>query len=134
MGLPQRYLLSRRAPWYRQEQRLPAPIVCGYMARKDQHGASIRFYRNKSQAIAANVYLLLYPKPLLTHYCPDVGVWLDEMFQLLLTLAPEQVVGQGRTYGGGLDKIEPNELGRVAFSDTAEARRLSAFLHPLMAF
>lgn len=45
-GLPQRYLLSRRRPWYRQEQRPPAPILCSYMARGAGGESGLRFFRN----------------------------------------------------------------------------------------
>jgi hypothetical protein len=130
--LPQRYLLSRRNPWYRQEERLPAPIVCGYMARKDAAGRSIRFYRNKSQAITANVYLLLYPKPFISHYHPNPDALLDQVFAQLLTLDPHEIDLQGRTYGGGLDKVEPSELMQVALAPSPEIEALSAWLHPLI--
>jgi hypothetical protein len=132
-NLPQRYLLSRRDPWYRQEKRAPAPIVCGYMARKDATGRSIRFYRNKSQAIAANVYLMLYPKPVITHYYPEPEGILDQIFEHLLALEQQEIVVHGRTYGGGLDKMEPHELMQVALGASPEMEALLALLYPLIA-
>lgn len=133
-GLHNRYLLSRRDPWYRQEERAVAPILCGYMARKNKtDGKSIRFYRNKSQAIAANVYLMLYPKPAMTHYYhADIEILYDHIFEQLSTLKQYEVVHHGRTYGGGLDKIEPNELARVVLPRPNEIEGLLQALRPLM--
>ena len=61
-GIHSGYLASRRTPWYSQEKRGPAPFVCTYMGRQGSRGNPFRFFWNKSQAAAANVYLMLYPK------------------------------------------------------------------------
>ena len=61
-GIPSGYLASRRSPWYAQEQRDPPPFLCTYMGRQGANGNPFRFFRNHSCAIAANVYLMLYPR------------------------------------------------------------------------
>jgi adenine-specific DNA-methyltransferase len=38
------YLLTKRSPWYRQEQRPPAPFLCTYMGRKKSDGKMFRFF------------------------------------------------------------------------------------------
>ena len=109
----QRYLLTKRDPWYRQEQRAPAPFLCTYMGRKKASGNTFRFFWNRTQAIAANTYLLLYPTDSLRAALmidPNLGA---HIVRLLNSLAPEDFVDNGRVYGGGLFKMEPRELGRV---------------------
>lgn len=113
LGLPDRYLLSRRSPWYSQEVRAPAPILCGYMGRSSQKRKAIRFYRNKSEAIVSNVYLMLYPKPLITEHCVEPEAFFDRTFALLSSFDEKCVTRHGRTYGGGLHKIEPGELSNL---------------------
>jgi hypothetical protein len=108
-----RYLLTKRAPWYRQEQREPAPFLCTYMGRQKTSGNTFRFFWNQSRAIAANTYLLLYPTDSLKMFLmkdPNLG---ERIVRLLNDLAPEDFIDNGRVYGGGLFKMEPRELGRV---------------------
>lgn len=107
----QRYLPRSRSPWYSQEQRPPAPIICTYMARKKQDGRIFRFIRNYSQATAVNVYLLLYPKPALTKAARKDPAVLDRIFAHLQAVPDLECLG--RVYGGGLNKLEPKELGAL---------------------
>jgi len=72
-----------------------------------------RFIFNRSQATAANVYLLLYPIPALVKALetdPELGrlVW-----KFLDSIPAETLLGEGRVYGGGLYKMEPKELANV---------------------
>lgn len=113
-GISRRYLCRHRDPWYTQEVRQPAPFLCTYMGRVGSRGPSpFRFVLNESQAIAANVYLMLYPRPAITTElaAPDVrrAVW-----KALSTITPEMLMDEGRSYGGGLHKIEPKELANVS--------------------
>lgn len=106
-GIDRRYLARHREPWYRQEQRPPAPILCTYMGRR-RGGRFVRFIRNRSGATATNVYHLLYPRaagwPVRT---------LDRVFEALRAVEGS-IAAAGRTYGGGLVKIEPRELESLA--------------------
>jgi predicted RNA methylase len=108
------YLCRHRKPWYAQENRPAPPFLCTYMGRGLATRAKpFRFILNRSQATAANVYLLLYPKPVLERALkshPDLG---RSVWEFLDSIAPETLLGEGRVYGGGLYKMEPKELANV---------------------
>ena len=107
------YLTSRRAPWYSQEKRPPAPFLCTYMGRSGNGKGPFRFIWNRSQATAHNVYLMLYPKEPLRSALeghPELEV---NVFEALQHIRPQQVVSEGRVYGGGLHKVEPRELAQI---------------------
>lgn len=99
-GLPERYLLSRRRPWYRQERRAPAPFVCAYMGRK----TPLRVFWNRARLAATNRWLMLYP---------FAGLNERDAWELLRGLDPRDAQEHGRQYGGGLHKLEPSELLRL---------------------
>lgn len=108
------YLCSRRTPWYAQENRPPAPFVCTYMGRNmEKRDKPFRFILNQSRATAANVYLLLYPKPVLALALasdPQLG---RRIWEFLNAIDAATLLGEGRVYGGGLYKMEPKELANV---------------------
>lgn len=109
-----RYLCRSRKQWYYQELRTPAPLLCTYMGRNARgSGRPFHFILNKSQAIATNSYLMLYPKDDVAkaiQLSPDL---LDVIWEYLNTLSVETLESEGRVYGGGLKKIEPKELEEV---------------------
>jgi len=121
------YLCSRRSPWYAQEDRPAAPFVCTYMGRSMQKRTKpFRFFLNRSQATAANVYLLLYPKAPLAGALardPDLG---RQIWEFLDSIDAATLLGEGRVYGGGLYKMEPKELANVP------AARIAAMLPSLV--
>ncbi|MBI1741043.1 MAG: Eco57I restriction-modification methylase domain-containing protein [Acidobacteriales bacterium] len=109
----QGYLCKSRSPWYAQERRPPAPFLCTYMGRTNESGKNaFRFILNRSKATAANVYLLLYPKPAIRAALEDDRV-LRRVFQLLKSIPVMDMSTEGRVYGGGLHKLEPGELSNV---------------------
>jgi hypothetical protein len=112
-GFADRYIPSHRSPWYKQEFRPAAPIVCSYMSRGQPGTSGIRFFRNYSQATARNVYLMLYPSQAIQRAVEVDPHLLDSLFELLKRASQEHLLYEGRTYGGGLNKIEPSELARV---------------------
>lgn len=112
-GITGRYLLRKRTPWYKQEDRPAAPILCTYMGRAKIGRSVFRFFRNYSKATAPNVYLMLYPKRRLQGAESRAPGILDRVFLTLRQLSDEECLGEGRTYGGGLSKLEPRELARV---------------------
>lgn len=119
-GLHKRYLCQHRSPWYAQENRPPAPIVCTYLGRSDtRNGRPFRFILNHSCATVANVYLAMYPMPLLAQtLARDPGL-IHRIWQALKAIRSDLLLGEGRVYGGGLHKLEPKELANVPVGDFA---------------
>ncbi len=115
-GIHEGYLTSHRSPWYVQEKREPAPFVCTYMGRNLQR--PFRFIWNRSKATVANVYLALYPKPLIAEKLKEKS---EEVFAALQGIHADHFFSQGRVYGGGLYKMEPAELMRLPADGVAKA-------------
>lgn len=112
--LHERYLCRHRAQWYAQENRPPAPIVCTYLGRSDtKSGRPFRFILNRSQATVANVYLAMYPTPVLVAALVSDPGLIEKVWHVLNRITPDQLLGEGRVYGGGLHKLEPKELENV---------------------
>ena len=113
-GLHERYLCRHRTPWYSQENRPPAPIACTYLGRgNSKSGRPFRFILNGSRATVANVYLALYPTPLIVREMGRDPSLLRKIWSALSELSPDILLGEGRVYGGGLHKLEPRELGNI---------------------
>lgn len=113
-GVSDRYLCRKRNPWYSQEERQPTPFVCTYIGRSNtRRGKPFRFILNHSRAIAANVYLLLYPKPTLARALALDSSLARRVWEWLNRIQPGELLDEGRVYGGGLHKLEPNELANV---------------------
>ena len=113
-GLDQRYLATHRTPWYAQEHRPAAPLLCTYMGRQTAGKARpFRFILNHSRATAPNVYLMLYPKPALAADLVRNPFLLRSIWVALNRLPPQTLISEGRVYGGGLHKIEPAELANA---------------------
>ena len=113
-GISERYLCRHRTPWYAQEDRPPAPFVCTYLGRSDtKRGRPFRFILNHSQATAANVYLMLYPKGPLAGVLEGDPALKRRLWAFLNAISPKAMLGGGRVYGGGLHKLEPKELANV---------------------
>lgn len=104
-GLHERSLVRTRSLWYVMEQRDPAPIYFTYLSRKRS-----RFIYNKTDALALNVFLCIYPIPAISRD--------DTMLKALLAVlnslvAKDSLRHVGRTYGGDTIKIEPREMDRL---------------------
>lgn len=112
-GINHRYLCRHRSPWYAQEDRPASSLLCTYMGRESSNGKPFRFILNYSRATAPNVYLMLYPKPVLENELKNKPELLRSVWQALNEIASEVLMGEGRVYGGGLHKIEPNELANA---------------------
>ncbi len=110
-GVAATYLTTRRTPWYKQERRDPAPFLCSYMGRAGPaRAAPLRFFWNRSAAIAPNVYLMLYPRDALRDRLQARPELHAAVFDRLRAIEGAALLAEGRVYGGGLHKVEPREL------------------------
>jgi hypothetical protein len=105
-----RYLCKARRPWYSQESRPAAPIICTYMGRSKGSLRPFRFILNHSIATACNVFLMLYPKPALADVIAKDPSVIRVVWKFLNSIDSEELLEHGRVYGGGLHKLEPKEL------------------------
>ncbi len=120
-GIHKGYICSHRSPWYCQEQRVAAPLLCTYMGRVSAKSERpFRFIFNRSKAIAPNVYLMMYPKPELQGKAELSPKLLESIWILLNKIPIESLIGEGRVYGGGLHKLEPKELANASIRGLAE--------------
>jgi len=99
-GAAEGYIARNRRAWWRVGLGQPAPILATYMARRPP-----AFVRNLAGARHINIAHGLYPRQPLHDHVLD---------RLAAALRTSVVVGQGRTYAGGLTKFEPREMERVA--------------------
>lgn len=104
-----KYICSRHTPWYSCEKRKSAPFVIPYMGRGENGRRMFRFILNQSDAIATNGYLLMYPKPEFSYLFKNFDV-LMSVWEVLNSISTQDFERNGRTYGGGLHKMEPREL------------------------
>lgn len=103
------YNCKRRNPWYLCEYRKPAPLYMTYMGRGDNKERIFRFILNESDSIVTNSYLMLYPKDNYRHCFEDIKT-IEAVWKVLNGIPKNRIARCGRTYGGGLFKIEPKEL------------------------
>lgn len=112
-----RYLCRSRKPWYAQENRASAPIICTYMGRSREGGKPFRFILNHSQATACNVFLMFYPRPFLGRAAENTPEIMHAVWEFLNGIDETELLEHGRVYGGGLHKLEPKELCGVSAED-----------------
>lgn len=108
-GINSSYNCQRRFPWYLCEMRSPAPIYMTYMGRGIDNNRMFRFILNESSSVVTNSYLMLYPRDGYK-YCFDNKKTAETVWTILNGISKERLVRCGRSYGGGLFKIEPKEL------------------------
>ena len=109
----ERLLVSRRNPFYRQENRPATQLIASNMGRfqRAKDKAPVQFYLNLSNATALNNYLLMYPKSTGRHkFAPSVA---RNLFEILRNIDENEYRIWGREYSGGMYKLEPRELANV---------------------
>jgi adenine-specific DNA-methyltransferase len=106
LGLPRRYLLGRRDPWYRAEIRAPAPIWAGVFGR-----SGLRFVLNQSAALTLNTFHGIYPYDKRPIVATALAAVLNSR---IVTNAARPL---SRVYGGGLLKFEPRDLLEIPVPD-----------------
>jgi adenine-specific DNA-methyltransferase len=100
----ERYLTRQRSPWWAMERK-PAPdIFLAVFAR-----GGVRVSRNEAGARSLACCHGIYVKR-----AEDVEL---VMAWLLTEAAAREIAGQRREYGGGLHKLEPNDLNRTLMPD-----------------
>lgn len=120
-ALADRYLCKNRKLWYLQEQREPSRFLCTYMGRGGKSDERpVRFVLNRSNAVAANSYLMLYPRPFLKRVLLENPQKELELWHGLNEISADSLKGEGRVYGGGLHKLEPSELANLPIGDLVE--------------
>lgn len=108
------YLVKNRKVWFRVEKREPAPVLMTYMGRgKIGDETPFRFILNRSDAIATNVYLMLYPVGELKKALDGGALDIEVVYRALQSVTTEAFLDGGRFYGGGLRKVEPKELAAM---------------------
>jgi hypothetical protein len=73
-----------------------------------------------SKATVADVYLAMYPKPVLSQALSRDPELIRHMWKILNGITLDQLLGECRIYGGGLHKLEPKELANVPVPEIAE--------------
>ena len=102
-GFNDRFLTKHRNPWYKTEQRTPAPLLLGVFSRG---GYKIIF--NKSHARHLTCFHGFQPNRLGCGY-------IAHLFLYLASRTGRAILSRSmRTYGAALDKFEPNDVNGAA--------------------
>lgn len=114
-GVSEKYLCKHRKVWYSQENRPESRFYCTYIGRSDKEDVKpFRFILNRSKAIVANSYLILYPKPQLEKELTEHPELYERLIAALNKITGKAMLDEGRVYGGGMHKMEPKELANVS--------------------
>ena len=98
-GAHRSYVARHRSPWWAVRLLPPAPILVTYMARRPP-----AFVRNRAAARHLHIAHGVYPRE------PMTASALDALAAALRAAAGDAA---GRTYAGGLMKLEPREIERL---------------------
>lgn len=106
IGLHERYLLSKRSPWYSMESRLPAPIWAAVFGRE-----GLRFIYNEAGISNLTTFHGIYPHRQDKTFLRALTVVLNSR------IVQERARAHIRVYGGGLLKFEPRDLLEIQIPD-----------------
>jgi adenine-specific DNA-methyltransferase len=103
-NIHKKYLTSKRTPWYKLENRPPAPILVGVFNR-----TGLKFIRNEASITTLTTFHCIYLKD---NLCQNIDI--DLLFAYLLTDTAKEIFDdEAREYGNGLKKFEPNDLNNA---------------------
>jgi adenine-specific DNA-methyltransferase len=105
-GLPSRYLLKVRAPWYSMEKVKPAPIWAAVFGR-----GTLKFVHNAAQVRSLTNFHGVYPIKNDLHFVRALTFCLNS------PIVTAGSATETRHYGGGLRKFEPNDLKAILVPD-----------------
>lgn len=101
-GFHLRYLTKMRRPWFKVENRAPAPLLFGVFSR-----GKFKVIRNLSSAVNLTCFHGFSPLIFGNSY-------IDRLFLYFQSEAARSILGMSmRRYGAGLDKFEPNDLNHA---------------------
>jgi adenine-specific DNA-methyltransferase len=104
-GISEKYLTKSRKIWFSLENRPPAPIWVSVFNRN-----GLRFIRNEAEISNLTTFHCVYLKQSDLFSSIDTNL----LFAYLLTdVAKEIFSDNGREYGNGLNKFEPNDLNKA---------------------
>ncbi len=104
-GINEKYLTSKRSPWYSLENRPPSPIWVSVFNRN-----GLKFIRNEANIANLTNFHCVYPTQTNLFSSFDF----DLLFAYLLTDVAKQVFDDNRReYGNGLKKFEPNDINKA---------------------
>ena len=101
-GFHERFLTRHRRPWYKTEERSPAPLLLGVFSR-----GGYKIIWNESSALNLTCYHGFQPNMF-------GGKYLRHLFLYLLSTTGREIAAFSmRTYGNALDKFEPNDINTI---------------------
>lgn len=107
-GVHERFNCRTRNPWYKPENVAPPDIIITYMNR-----GRTRFVRNRAGCRVMSVFL--------NGFLLDPGIDVESLLEALNAPETSALVEKlGRTYGGGLGKIEPREIAALPMPELAQ--------------
>lgn len=102
LGFHNRYLTKSRSPWYKIENRKPAPLLFGVFSR-----GGFKIIRNYTDALNLTCYHGFQPNLFGFDY-------IDHLFLYFQSVAGRHILSLNmRRYGDALDKFEPNDLNNA---------------------
>ena len=103
----ERFLTSRRKPWYKTEERTPSPLWMGVFSR-----GGYKVIRNRTDVLNLTCFHGFQPNLFGQTY-------IDRIFLYLMSDAGRKTVSLCiREYGDALDKFEPNDLNGALAPDS----------------
>ncbi len=120
-GVTDGYICKNKKVWYSQENRPDCLFYCTYIGRSgNENKKPFNFILNESKAIVTNSYLMLYPKPFLQELFNGNPELIQTVYDSLNRINREDMLVEGRVYGGGMHKLEPKELSKVRVPDLGQ--------------